>query len=87
MRGRSRRAGDSRKRGAVDRNVVRRKTYMPPRSQLSRSERRERRRLERQLERHYRTESPTVARIKQVAVALIISGGIAIFVYALFIYR
>lgn len=48
---------------------------------------RRRRHRKRRMERHYRTESRLVTRLKQVALALFLLVGGAVIVYGLFFYQ
>lgn len=65
----------------------RRGSYVAPGRQMTKAERRRKRRRDRRVARDYHPESPLVTRLKQVALILFLVAGGLFFVYALFIYK
>lgn len=80
-------------RSAKDGSGLKRSTYVPPQRPAtveSRTERRRRRRQKRQLQRVYRAHRPErrwTARLKRIALVLILVLGPLFFAYVLFIYK
>jgi hypothetical protein len=68
-------------------HVPKRGSYVETPRELTRAQRRRQRRRARRMDGYYRPESPVVSWLKRIALALFITAGTALMIYALVFYK